>query len=68
MYEKVVKESRPCWQPSWQRIVERRGAGRREGGTEENKRWRVEKRDSVEEAKEQAYQPGINKILRATEW
>lgn len=35
---------------------------------EEKKRWRVEKRDSVEEAKEQAYQPGINKILRATEW
>jgi len=29
---------------------------------------RVEKRDSVEEAKEQAYQPGINKIPRAAEW
>lgn len=39
----------------------------RRGGREGKKRRRVEKRDSVEETKEQAYQPGINKIPRAIE-
>lgn len=46
-----------------------RHAGAEEEEEDERREgWTAEKRDSVEEAKEQAYQPGINKIPRAVEW